>query len=159
MAQTGCDQGNMRDEFKIQVVRSIGVAIVKHGNMYPSMEILLRHAVQWLGMKSSKAVQKPGVLDNEKLFIEEMQNLHDNEMVAVLSIHMLTIILDGAHFLHFIPEFPAGSYIKMVSTTKCIKLIGGLNEKEHEMLERVFGAVPDKVGQYDRVRIEWTASQ
>ena len=82
MESCGIPQENMRDEFKIQIVRAIGVAIVKHGSMYPSMEILLRHAVQWLGMRSSKAVQKPGVLDSEQKFIEEMAGLHDDEMVT-----------------------------------------------------------------------------
>jgi hypothetical protein len=33
---------------KIQVVRAIGVAIVAHGSMYPTMELLLRHAIQYL---------------------------------------------------------------------------------------------------------------
>ena len=44
------------------------------------MEILLRHAVQWLGMKSSPAVQRPGVLDNEDLFIQDLAELEDDEL-------------------------------------------------------------------------------
>ena len=44
------------------------------------MEILLRHAVQWLGMKSSPAVQRPSVLDNEDLFIQDLAELEDDEL-------------------------------------------------------------------------------
>jgi hypothetical protein len=120
----------MRDIFKIQVLRAIGVSIAKHGHMYPSMELLLRHAVQWLSMKTSKAVQRPGELDSEEKFRADMQFLTEDEMVAVLSIQVLTLILDG-----------------------------DISKQEHEMLKRVFDAVPASVGQYSELRISWTAMQ
>eukprot|EP01043_Picozoa_sp_COSAG02_P071652 COSAG02_NODE_13188_length_1430_cov_0.777611_1_plen_62_part_10 len=62
MDKSGIPQAEMRDVFKLQVLRAIGVSIVQHGHMHPSMELLLRHAVQWLGMKASQAVQRPGEL-------------------------------------------------------------------------------------------------
>ena len=31
---------------KVQIARACGVAIVTNGNMYPTMELLLRHAIQ-----------------------------------------------------------------------------------------------------------------
>jgi hypothetical protein len=130
MDELGTPQEDMRDIFKLQIARAIGVSIVKHGNMYPSMELLLRHAIQWLGMKTSPAVQRPGELDSEEKFRQDMEHLTEDEMVAVLSIHFLTIILDG-----------------------------DLSGEEHEMLERVFATVPDSVGQYSEIRISWTAMQ
>ena len=45
--------------------RAVGVAIVKHGSMYPTMELLLRHTIQYLGLRGKKCVSMPGVLDNE----------------------------------------------------------------------------------------------
>ena len=59
--------------------RQRGLTVVA-GVRYPTMEILLRHAVQWLGMKSSPAVQRPGVLDNEDLFIQDLAELEDDEL-------------------------------------------------------------------------------
>jgi hypothetical protein len=35
--------------FHEQCVRAVGVAIVLHGSMHPAMELLLRHAIQYLG--------------------------------------------------------------------------------------------------------------
>ena len=32
---------------KVQIARACGVAIVTNGNMYPTMELLLRHAIQY----------------------------------------------------------------------------------------------------------------
>lgn len=130
MSMSGIPQAEMRDIFKLQLTRAIGVAIVKHGHMYPSMELILRHAVQWLGMKASPAVQRPGELDSEEKFLADMTNLTEAEMVTVLSIHLLTSILDG-----------------------------DLNSEEHELLERVFNTVPDSVGEYSKMRISWLAMQ
>jgi hypothetical protein len=130
MDKSGIPQAEMRDVFKLQVLRAIGVSIVQHGHMHPSMELLLRHAVQWLGMKASKAVQRPGELDSEEKFHADMVFLTEDEMVAVLSIQVLTLVLDG-----------------------------DLSTEEHKMLTRIFDAVPDSVGQYSELRISWTAMQ
>lgn len=96
MAATNFAPEDMRDLFKIQLIRAVGVAIVKHGNMYPTMEILLRHSVQWLGMKSSSQVSQPNVLDNMTKFLEDMPMLTAVEQTAVLSVHLLTLCIDGS---------------------------------------------------------------
>ena len=41
---------------KIQVVRAIGLAIIENGNMYPPMELLLRHAVQYFDLPAQAGV-------------------------------------------------------------------------------------------------------
>ena len=50
------DPLSLSETARVQILRAIGVAIVKHGSMFPTMEILLRHAVDYLSMKSSPAV-------------------------------------------------------------------------------------------------------
>ena len=79
-----------------QILRAIGVAIVKHGAMFPTMEILLRHAVNYLNMKKSKAVRQSGIIDNEELFMETFETISLNESRAVLCTHMLCYVLDGS---------------------------------------------------------------
>ena len=37
---------DISDLGKVQIARACGVAIVTNGNMYPTMELLLRHAIQ-----------------------------------------------------------------------------------------------------------------
>ena len=57
---------------QIQIARAVGVAIVKQGSMYPTMELLLRHAIQYLGLRGKSVVAAPGVLDNEDDFIMDL---------------------------------------------------------------------------------------
>jgi hypothetical protein len=57
---------------KIQIARAVGVAIVIHGSLHPSMELLLRHALQFLGLRGTKFVAEPGVLDNREGFIRDL---------------------------------------------------------------------------------------
>jgi nicotinate-nucleotide pyrophosphorylase len=57
---------------KIQIARAVGVAIVIHGSLHPSMELLLRHALQFLGLRGSKFVAQTGVLDNREGFIRDL---------------------------------------------------------------------------------------
>ena len=42
------DPASLSEIARTQVLRAIGVAIVTHGSMFPTMEILLRHAVDYL---------------------------------------------------------------------------------------------------------------
>ena len=83
-------------EVRVQLLRAIGVAIVKHGSMFPTMELLLRHAVNYLHMKKSKAVTHAGVIDSEDLFMLDMEGLTLDHHRAVLCVHMLTYVLDGS---------------------------------------------------------------
>eukprot|EP01043_Picozoa_sp_COSAG02_P067801 COSAG02_NODE_11028_length_1809_cov_1.187135_2_plen_167_part_01 len=81
---------------KIQILRAIGVAIVKHGSMFPTMEILLRHAVNYLNMKTSKAVTQGGIIDDEVAMLEDFAKITTDESRAVLCTHMLCYVLDGS---------------------------------------------------------------
>jgi hypothetical protein len=91
---------------KIQIARAVGVAIVKQGSMYPTMELMLRHTIQYLGLRGKSVVAKPGVLDNEDDFIMDLGGidpedpdvvgLTKEEQVVVLSVHLSALMLDGA---------------------------------------------------------------
>lgn len=85
----------MSDKCKVQILRAIGVAIVKHGSMFPTLEILLRHAVNYLGMKTSKAVTQGGIIDDELALLNNMDELTLQESRAVLCVHMLSYVLSG----------------------------------------------------------------
>lgn len=81
---------------KIQIVRAVGVAIVKQGSMYPTLEMLLRHAIQYLGLRGKEIVSESGTLDSEEHFLIEMGGLDDECKTVVLSIHLLGHMLTGA---------------------------------------------------------------
>jgi len=89
------EPASMSEKCKVQMLRAIGVAIVKHGSMFPTLEILLRHAVNYLGMKTSKAVTQGGIIDDASGMILDMDRLTLCEQRAVLCIHMLCYILSG----------------------------------------------------------------
>ena len=99
---------------QIQIARAVGVAIVKQGSMYPTMELLLRHAIQYLGLRGKAVVASPGVLDNEDAFIMDLGGIDpDNpdvagltkeEQIVVLSVHLVALMLDGAPHRHMRTE-------------------------------------------------------
>ena len=37
--------------------------------MFPTIELLLRHAIKYLGMKKNKAVTLGGIIDDEEAFV------------------------------------------------------------------------------------------
>eukprot|EP01050_Picozoa_sp_SAG11_P006516 SAG11_NODE_508_length_8874_cov_5.205812_6_plen_279_part_00 len=63
------DGSSLSEIARIQVLRAIGVAIVKAGTMFPTMEILLRHAINYFNMTKNKALKAGGVIDSEDDFI------------------------------------------------------------------------------------------
>lgn len=87
---------SLSEKAREQILRAIGVAIVKHGALFPTMEILLRHAVNYLGMKKSKAVRESGIIDNEELFFQGFEEVTLEESRAALCTHMLCFVLDGS---------------------------------------------------------------
>jgi hypothetical protein len=98
---------------KIQICRAVGVAIIKQGSMFPTMELLLRHSIQYLGMRGKRVVCEAGTLDNERAFLDGLcpgteissrgrngkqksyKGLTTNEVRAVLCVHLLAFVLDG----------------------------------------------------------------
>ena len=90
------DPETLSEKARVQILRAIGVAIVKHGSMFPTMEILLRHAVNYLNMKKSKAVSSSGVIDDEDGMIDDFASISLDECRAVLCTHMLCYVLDGS---------------------------------------------------------------
>lgn len=77
------------------------VSIVKNGCMYPTCELLLRHAIQYLHLRGKAAISNPGNLDNEDLLLDKMKKqedggeLSDEERRVALSIYVLSCIMDG----------------------------------------------------------------
>ena len=91
------DPASLSDSARVQILRAIGVAIVKHGSMFPTMELLLRHAVNYLDMKKHKAVtQQGGIIDDEAGLLEDFKDISLDESRAVLCTHMLCYVLDGS---------------------------------------------------------------
>ena len=90
------DPDSLSEIARVQVLRSIGVAIVKAGTMFPTMELLLRHAINYLNMKKNKAIKTGGIIDNEEAFIEDFDKITLDESRAVMCIHMLCYVLDGS---------------------------------------------------------------
>ena len=80
---------------QLQVVRAIGVAIVLEGSMHPTMELLLRHAIQYFGMKGKPLLSEPRNLDSVPRFLSDMAKLSPDEQLVVMCIHLLTMMLDG----------------------------------------------------------------
>eukprot|EP01051_Picozoa_sp_SAG22_P002652 SAG22_NODE_120_length_19227_cov_7.584013_16_plen_1054_part_00 len=90
------DTSSLSEAAKIQFLRAIGVAIVKHGSMFPTMEILLRHAANYLGMRRHPAITQVGIIDDEQSLLADFDKLSLPESRAVLCIHMLCYVLDGS---------------------------------------------------------------
>ena len=82
--------------WKVQCVRAVGVAIVLKGSMHPAMELLLRHAIQYFGLKGSEQVHGPGSLDSIPRFLDDMRKLTPRERKTVLKVHLLAETIDGA---------------------------------------------------------------
>lgn len=80
--------------------------------MYPTLELLLRHAIQFLGLRGKSVVSEPGVLDNVEDFLKDLQdcsaqtaklanlaeNITKDDQVVVLSVLLLALVLDGESF-------------------------------------------------------------
>ena len=90
------DSSSLSEKARVQILRAIGVAIVKHGSMFPTMELLLKHAVNYLDMKKHKAVSQGGIIDDEEGWVEDFKNITLDESRAVLCTHMLCYVLDGS---------------------------------------------------------------
>ena len=90
------DPTTLSEIARTQILRAIGVGIVVHGSMHPTMELLLGHAVEYLDMKQSPAVQFGGVIDNHGDFINDLAKISLAERRAVLCVHMLGYVLGGS---------------------------------------------------------------
>jgi hypothetical protein len=68
------DKKEISELGKVQIARACGIAIVKKGSMYPTLEVLLRHSIQYLGLRGKAVVANPGVLDSVEDFLNDMQD-------------------------------------------------------------------------------------
>jgi hypothetical protein len=64
---------------RVQMGRAVGVAIVVHGSMHPSMELLLRHALEKLELLDMRIVSEPGTLDDRDGFIVDLGQLQEQD--------------------------------------------------------------------------------
>ena len=95
VASTGETKDELRPLFKLQVLRAIGTVIVRRRRMYPTQEILLKHAVHMLHMANT-VDKTEHVVDNVDAFLEELPNLTEAEQSKVVQVFLLTVILDGS---------------------------------------------------------------
>jgi Ca2+-binding EF-hand superfamily protein len=79
---------------KIQLLRAIGVVIVKRQRLYPTQEVLLKHAVHTLHM-SNEVDHTSGYVDSEADFLDHIGELSPHEQAQCLQVFVLTVILDG----------------------------------------------------------------
>jgi len=83
---------------KLQIIRSIACNIVKHRDFYPTKEVLLKHALGYMGMldefKGSMGEQG-GKIDNPDDFLADMAQLDKFEQKMVVKVLVLCSILDG----------------------------------------------------------------
>ena len=83
---------------KLQICRAVGTNIAKMMNMYPTKEVLLKHAVNNMGLIESGQITKDssGILDNMEDFIRDCAVLDsEDELAMILEIMVLVGILDG----------------------------------------------------------------
>lgn len=86
-----------RHEAEIVCVRAIAVAIGAHGRMMPTMELLLRHAIQYFKLEGSADIETPRTpLDSVPCFLKDLKTLKEDEADMVKCILLLTQILDGS---------------------------------------------------------------
>ena len=116
---------------ELQVVRAIGVAIVLEGSMHPTMELLLRHAIQYFGMKGKPILVEPRNLDSVPRFLSDMAKLSPDEQLVVMCVHLLTMMLDGEmdepvrRFLASSPQLAfAHMYTALVHLSACLRANG-----------------------------------
>ena len=90
------EQAEMSEELRLQLCRGIAVAIVRHGDMHPTKELMLRHCIQFLGLQRQLAVASKAKVDDAEVFLREMVELEDSQQRLVLQVHLLTLVLDGS---------------------------------------------------------------
>ena len=72
---------------QLMMLRAIGVAIVLEGTMLPTMELLLRHAIQYFNLKGSALLRDPdSKLDDLEQFLADLPNLDKEEQVTTQAI-------------------------------------------------------------------------
>ena len=89
---------DLTDLGRIQICRAVGCNIVKQRDMYPTKQILLKHAVGNLslipmGLLADK--NESGVVDDVDTFVSKMKDLNDMERDMVILVLGLATVLDG----------------------------------------------------------------
>lgn len=82
--------------FKLQLLRAIGVVIVKRRGLYPTQEVLLKHAVHSLHM-AAEVDDSSDLIDSEQEFLARIGELPWREQGQCMQVFVLAAILDG-HF-------------------------------------------------------------
>eukprot|EP01050_Picozoa_sp_SAG11_P019725 SAG11_NODE_3192_length_2622_cov_1.761395_3_plen_370_part_00 len=88
---------DLTDLGKLQLCRAVACNIVKQRDMYPTKEILLKHAVGNMGLVRNGIVDKDesGIIDNAAVFVEKMADLNEHETDMVILVLGLCTVLDG----------------------------------------------------------------
>ena len=96
MTEKSAQMQRLSPLFKLQLLRAIGVVIVKRKGLYPTQEVLLKHAVHTLHM-SAEVDHTTDLVDSELDFLGSMGQLSCKEQGQCMQVFVLTAILDG-HF-------------------------------------------------------------
>eukprot|EP01051_Picozoa_sp_SAG22_P001357 SAG22_NODE_52_length_24288_cov_15.594568_25_plen_751_part_00 len=88
---------DVSDLGRVQICRAIGCNIVKQRDMYPTKEILLKHAAGNLGLVKLGLIAKDqsGVIDDVPTFVSKIKDLTDTELHMTLHVLLLVTVLDG----------------------------------------------------------------
>ena len=126
--------------------------------MYPTMEMLLRHSIQYLHLRGKAAVSEPGNLDNEDLLLEYMKKqqdggkLNDEERVVAMSAFLLACIMDGD-----MGATQMELWARLVSTSRAL-LHGPFASRCTEMTAAQCNVASD-IAVFDENRVQWLCSR
>ena len=118
---------------QLMMLRAIGVAIVLEGTMLPTMELLLRHAIQYFNLKGSALLRDPdSKLDDLEQFLADLPNLDKEEQVTTQAIYTITSFLGLA----------LTACLCSQNAVLCVMLLtemfdGDLDPEEFEVWERI----------------------
>ena len=77
---------------KLQIIRAIDVSIVLAGCRFPTMDLLLRHAIRCFELEGSV---KPDMPTSLSRFLADMAQLEEHEQDLVMTVHLLAGMLEG----------------------------------------------------------------
>lgn len=82
---------------KLQMCRAVACNIVKQRDMFPTKEILLKHAVANMGLIRNGLVDvdSSGIVDDADTFVVKIADLNKTETEMVILVTMLCTVLDG----------------------------------------------------------------
>ena len=79
---------------KVQIIRAIDVSIVLAGCRFPTMDLLLRHAIRCFELEGC-SVKPDDMPTSLSRFLADMAQLEEHEQDLVMTVHLLAGMLEG----------------------------------------------------------------